>query len=505
MRAIGILLCLVSFARADALVTVDAMNATTIAEIFVERSEIRVELEVGAADADAFAPPTDSWRLEADGVALTPRDRTSSVSSRIQRDPITGEPVGESKEPVGRVRLLYARPPAAKSITLRAPPGTTVGFVLYHEGVAVNDFRYLPGVATVDLDPDDPWYSRFRHRNLRRRYDAPIQVFLYVEPWEIRKELLVRPRDLGLTDGDTIPVEVQAQLKERARDLLAKHGAVTVDGAPVAMELDRIHFVRRTLRQTGVIDPPEELTSVSAMLGVVYVHPRAGTLPKDVRLRWELFPERVAFIPAVATDEAGGLPARITRDDPELIWSNYLKDPRDAGFVDVPAPSRPLPIFAIALACFAVPFLRRRKWAVGIALLVAAAALVPARRAPDPGPAVVEGLLRNVYRAFDMHGEEPVYDALARSLEGPDLRQAYLQLRRSLELRNQGGARVKVHEVALLEADPADCAWEVTGTVGHWGHLHQRTNRYRAVLRLEPVNGQWKITALEVRDEERLR
>ncbi len=42
------------------------------------------------------------------------------------------------------------------------------------------------------------------------------------------------------------------------------------------------------------------------------------------------------------------------------------------------------------------------------------------------------------------------------------------------------------------------------GSVGHWGHLHQRRNQYEAILTVKPVDGVWKITDLELLGEERL-
>jgi hypothetical protein len=50
----------------------------------------------------------------------------------------------------------------------------------------------------------------------------------------------------------------------------------------------------------------------------------------------------------------------------------------------------------------------------------------------------------------------------------------------------------------------ANCTWNVAGSVGHWGHIHQRTNQYVAELTVEPVDGVWRITALELIQEERL-
>ncbi len=41
------------------------------------------------------------------------------------------------------------------------------------------------------------------------------------------------------------------------------------------------------------------------------------------------------------------------------------------------------------------------------------------------------------------------------------------------------------------------------GTVGHWGHVHTRQNLYNAIVAIEAVDGAWKITDLEVIEENR--
>ena len=48
------------------------------------------------------------------------------------------------------------------------------------------------------------------------------------------------------------------------------------------------------------------------------------------------------------------------------------------------------------------------------------------------------------------------------------------------------------------------CRWDAAGSVGHWGHVHRRANRYDASITIRPVDGAWKITAIEVRQERRL-
>ncbi len=42
------------------------------------------------------------------------------------------------------------------------------------------------------------------------------------------------------------------------------------------------------------------------------------------------------------------------------------------------------------------------------------------------------------------------------------------------------------------------------GTVGHWGHVHVRKNKYDAKITVEPVNGAWKIIGMELLDETRV-
>ncbi|MDX2497992.1 MAG: hypothetical protein QNL11_08845 [Desulfobacterales bacterium] len=42
------------------------------------------------------------------------------------------------------------------------------------------------------------------------------------------------------------------------------------------------------------------------------------------------------------------------------------------------------------------------------------------------------------------------------------------------------------------------------GSVGHRGHIHIRKNQYEADITVEPVDGAWKITSLELLEEKRI-
>ena len=128
---------------------------------------------------------------------------------------------------------------------------------------------------------------------------------------------------------------------------------------------------------------------------------------------------------------------------------------------------------------------------------------------------IVESLLKNVYRAFDFRAEEDVYDKLAVSASGDLLTELYLENRESFQVQQAGGAQAKVTKVEVLNVDVESSdrspralslksCWTALGTVGHWGHIHTRQNRYEANITVEPVDGAWKITDLEVLQEQRV-
>jgi hypothetical protein len=560
-----LLVALPASAFADALVRTQAMSASTIAEFFVEEGRIRVELEIGESDLVAFRDLLPDGLLEVLGLEATPlaerfprffaegmpivaddgaplMGRPVSIEGRerLRRDEISGEirarREDEPEEIVLFVKLEYPLVGLPERIVfqgVRGSPAPSVGFVVYHGGVAVNDFRYLGPHQVLHLDWSDPWYSRFESRALRRQYFAPMAGFLYVEPYEVRKEIIARPLelqrwvDLGLEGREIIPPEIQPELLRRAAEFLRAQHPVEIDGRTIEPELARIHFLERTLSTSRVIDPPEPLDVHAATLGAIFVYPTDG-LPQRVTLDWDLWHERLEQIPAATVDQAGPLPTFLEPDWRQLEWQNFLKNPELPTLREVSAPpalweralgwaSIPLAVAALALAALGL-VRRRRSLRTPVAALAAlglVAFLVSgrARLSEDRTSELVGGLLHNVYRAFDFRDDERIYDTLARSVAGDLLEQIYLETRRGLELASQGGARAKVKHVELIELDaaPADAGgfrataiWNVAGSVGHWGHVHQRRNQYRAQLGVAPVDGVWKLVALEVLEEQRL-
>ena len=91
-------------------------------------------------------------------------------------------------------------------------------------------------------------------------------------------------------------------------------------------------------------------------------------------------------------------------------------------------------------------------------------------------------------------------------------------MRKSLEIKEQGGAISGIDRVEILEGSISDetipgttvatpgfayqCVWELEGTVEHWGHIHRRTNKYVALFNVENVDGLWKFTEFQTINEE---
>ena len=573
-RRCGLLLCSLAIwpsgAVADAIVRTQAMFATTIAEIFVEPDRVRVELEIGLADIEAFEnllPDEIFARLRGKTVPLPQRleqffseDLTFETDGerrlqgrlleigpreRLRRDEVSGEVLAATDaepETVVFARLEYALDDQPERLTVYGPSGTrqaSVGFVLYHAAIAVNDFRYLAPAQTVNLDWDDPFYSAFDNRALRRTYFAPMSGFIYVEPYEVRKEIILRPKDLqrwvdlGLEDRDVISVDMQAELKRQVAEFLRERQVVTIDGEQPEPELARINFLERTLRTSRVIDPPEDLDADAATLGVIFVYPTVEPLPQRVDMEWDLFDERIQLVPGSTVDQAGPLPTFIEPDFSTLTWQNFLKNPELPTLVDL---RRPPTVFERALiwlrwvllvlcgitAGWAVQRLRSGERATAAAAVLPIVAIATGlsfwfgamvQLNDQRSEELVSGLLHNVYRAFDFRHEEDIYDVLEQSVAGDLLSQVYLETRQGLVLANQGGARAKVKNIELEALETrsgdnggiiADATWQVGGSVGHWGHVHQRVNRYRGELNIEPVDGIWKLVAVEILEEERI-
>jgi hypothetical protein len=590
LLALIFLILAFSYAKADWINLTGAETAANIAEITVFDDRVEVALEVYVGDLEVFKdlvpddllkdmqverPPqeerlarfsdqglrfvTDSGEtLRAELRLAEPRlrkDRFSAFAGMV--NPYTGRRVREAPEDK---RVLYAElvypfgDTAPKTLTMSPPLDAegralvTVGFIVYHKSVPVIDFRYLGAPSTLTLDPD-PWYSRFDNPNLKRHHKDALMSFLYVEPYEVRHEILTRVKDLaewmdlGLRGERYIEVDELEPLKQRIGEFLLERNPVRVDGESLKPILDRTNYIKVGLTGIRILEVPERLEIASAIVGVIISYITEG-MPQEVTVDWELFTDQVRRVPATATDPAGPLPTYLTPEDNVHTWTNFLKNYGlpTVRQIEVAGSLGELRLPVISLLCLAGVVgaggwtLRNRRnrkplrlpLAVGVFCLAAGAAAYPVAQVTIDRPALVAGeldderaaallqtLLKNVYRAFDFREEEDVYDKLALSVTGDLLTDIYLQNRRSMAIQQAGGAQAKIKEVAVeaASAERVDSEgltyalhgeWTALGTVGHWGHVHQRKNRYEAVVTVAAQDGAWKIVDLDLRDEQRI-
>ena len=371
-----------------------------------------------------------------------------------------------------------------------------------------------------------------------RRLDDPAMVFLTIEPMEVRVEVLLRLADflepLRIEGGpaSVVPVDVQGAIAARARRMVAQTIGLMIDGREAVPVLERTDFV--SVATTGVAtrrDPQPEPLGTS-ILGVTLAY-GADRPPSEISLGWRVFPSGARTVPMVWTDPTGSERASLTPERPSLQWANDLSSYRapPVKAVEVSPPRWPLAstiLLAAAIGIGLGPARRRRGWRVALwVTVVTAIALYPFARteAALPGfagwaPArteaaeIVDSLLTNVYRSFDLRDEEAIYERLEVSFSGDKLTEIYLENRRALELENRGGARARVDEVEVLEVRSVrrdgeggfrvDAVWTVSGSVNHFGHVHYRQNRYDAALRIRAVEGVWKIIDVEILDERRV-
>jgi len=383
---------------------------------------------------------------------------------------------------------------------------------------------------------------------MQRTIGAGMRTFLYIEPYEVRSEILVRVKDImtwidfDLRGEESIEVDEFNRVREQIGRFFLERENVEIDGKRLKPILDRTAFVESSLLRSRFIETPEQVPLNTAMVGVIITYLTDG-MPQEVTTTWELFSERVLKVTARMTDPAGPFPYDLEPDDNVLHWTNYLKSYviPTVEKTDVARQHQGVPVPMGSVACIALLLpvglsaWRRKKnggsakplvGLVGL-LVVGALVLIPVFQVPvggstrtsqfssEDGQAILDSLLKNVYRAFDFRDEEDVYDKLAICVSGELLADLYLEQRKSLVVEQAGGAQAKVEEIAIEEVAVSESAkhagaidlkaqWTALGQVGHWGHIHIRQNLYDAIVTIKPVDGVWKIIDLELLEEKRI-
>ena len=559
---------------ADFITLIKADQCTNIVEMFIQEGSIRITFELGEPDykwfrniipikyyKDGFSENekvnsfhtffTKDFIVSADGVVLIGEVKKIERKKRKLMSSLYTGKVDSSRanEYVILVEVEYKLNHKPRRITFIPPIQegydvslANIGFVTYHKKIPVNDIRYLGSAESLNLNWEDPWYSYYDNRNLRRHHKSSLMSFLYIEPYEVRHEVLVRVKDLEkwlpLNYGidDYIEVDEQDSLKNLIANFLVGRNIVNIDGKEVNPIIDKVYFVEVRLFGIQILQEVKPLDYSSAIIGVIFAYPNPG-IPNEVTVNWDMFNDDITNVPATATDPAGPMKYILQPDDNILLWTNYLKKYKlpTISEIKVTEASLNLPVISLMMVSVIIFFLFRfgykiNTWSkqlmrtVTILFLLALICIPLTLNLEIPflkkesfskpeSETLISELLKNTYRAFDFRNESDVYDKLAISSHGDLLADIYLQTKRGMVLENQGGISVKVSEVNVLEVEEIEsnkaglaykCTWQVIGTVGHWGHIHSRTNQYNAVLHIEPVNNVWKFYNIDIIEETRI-
>lgn len=564
-------------------------NSRNIAEIYVEKDHVKIKLEIFIQDLLTFEQLIPDRLLSAPGAERAgagkrarqfsehglqiitgtgekliatldlaePRVRVKRPSpfagmiNPYTRQPIPGPP--EDKR-VLYVELTYPFTGRPESLQFIPPvdekgfPKASIGFACYHQGVTVVDFRQLPASSTLKLDWEDPWYSTFKRKQYQRKLQSGARTYLYIEPYEVRHEILVRVKDMmgwmdfNLRGNAFIEEDEFDPVRRQVAQFFMEREKVLIDGQQLKPILDRTAYVESSMLRSRFIEIAERIPLNTAMIGIVITYLTDG-IPDEVVTHWDLFNERVQKVTGSMIDPAGPYPYDLEPGDNVLKWNNYLKNYTiptvDKVVVDSAHQGISLPLLSLLCGLLLVPVgfstYRRRKKSQPVAgqlflvivLLTGTVVLFPfyhqtlgssakaSKISEEEVETITLNLLKNIYRSFDFREEEDIYDKLAISVDGDLLTDIYLQNRKSMIIEQAGGAQARVDEVKVLDGEvrPSQkqqgaidvrTKWTALGSVGHWGHVHIRQNVYDAILTLAVVDGYWKITKLELLEEKRL-
>jgi len=435
---------------------------------------------------------------------------------------------------------------------------------VHQSGTALNYTEsLLPGASTtvrfdweqaITEDASDAewetWFSKQREATLGITSYSSVYSFVYIEPNEIRHEILIPLATLKTIlpvksrDASFIEIDEQEPIRTLIQGWLREENPVTINGARVMPEFSRIDFYGLDLRDFAAQAAEQKVSLASGRVGIILRYQTPDDAVRDATVTWEKYYSTMNKIQSVVIS----YPDRIDRFefsrhnkaiDNVLKWTcdpTALPQPiKSVPATIIPRPELMIPVGS--LICLAMAFVSLRIPKNSVRLLVSGAALIlaiagwrsvgfaidhpwrlPAELSDEQATVIFQKLHQGVYRSLDFGSEDRVYDVLATSVDGNLLEKLYLQLRQSLEMREQSGAVARIQSIQYdtgkrvarsLSTVPwpgieYSSTWTVAGTVEHWGHIHERQNRFEAVFTIEPRDGNWKITRMDIANQQQV-
>jgi len=560
-------------AKADYIHQTLAEYTGTIMEFHISEKNIKIILEIDKKDKKYFSNLLANKNSNTENNLLktgkqqplignietietrkrTPRgNRDALPTTDLMGNPVNIPQISPNVTYVEIVYPLTNKPP---QLILSPPleanqkyPVTSIGFITYHEQIPITNYWYLSRPEILNIDWEDPWYSKFKNPNLTRPHPSSLLSYLYIEPYEVRHEILIRIRDLAdfinydLTNIKTFTPDILEQIKKQAINYFESQPEMTIDGKIVKSIINRINFLETDKKGLfQVVKNSQELPLNSAIIGIDLIYP-VQKFPDEVSVNWDMFNKKITTIPTITTDPAGPFPYILKLDDKILTWKNSLTNYVIPQVEYLPVSSQfnfPLGLLiglGLSIYILIIIIIRKQqkksinKLTYGLPFLIIIISIITnplaqlkigkpqflvANISQEEEKIIFTHLLKNIYRAFDFRTESDIYDKLAISLEGEILTDVYLQISKSMELENQGGAVATVENIEITDikketsssqkAQAYRTKWIANGTLSHWGHRHNRENQYEAIFTISPINNNWKITDMELLEETRIK
>lgn len=533
------------FLKADWMNLTGAETARNIAEIYVLDDHIKVKLELYVDDLEKFEELIpDEWFNKATiserpsleqrmltfatkrlqfitekGVSLSAKLKLVEPRTRVDRlspfagmiNPMTRQRV---KGAPADKRVLYAeinypfphketdqdqilKPEQLKIIPPLDDKGfamTNIGFIAYHQAVPITDFRYLGQPATLNLDWQDPWYTKFDNKNLSRHHKYPLMLYLYVEPRQVRLESLLRISDIAELTGFNMAGSY-ASIEDK-HQLLQKHienyytdkEILQIDGISFKPNSIRVEFLHATLSGLKSVELSSSIDQPSLLVGVSQQY-FIQALPQKIESRWQYFNQRIERIPVIVTDPVGPLQNLINKDDPVFGWQNFLKKYKEPVMQ---------PVNVKTGMSIDIPYLGEKKII---------------NQLPDQKQAlsIVDGVLENVRIAFIEKEPGNFSRVLGEVVSQNDSKFLAKELAKVFAPKVTSGAVGSVQDFNDLKIinsreleNPYGFSATISGSASisakHWGHIDQRQIKFQLLLDLIEENKQWRLAELTVID-----
>ncbi|WP_444901187.1 hypothetical protein ACJJIG_15360 [Microbulbifer sp. SSSA007] len=554
-----------------------AETAPNIAEIEVTGDKLQIRFEISAEDAEKFWPeilPTESIyelaiavkkhkkfavKIFTEKREIKPTNSEIRIAERKPRnspfagklDPRTG--LRAPKLPDDEIILLANIEYPIKGVShldIQPPLGNdgeatvTIGFTSQHGKTPVSNFQYLSRTESLNIDWKDPWNTKFSNHSLNRQNRYPLQSFLYVEPRQIRHEILLRPKDLlrwtdqNFNAWQPLTTKKRELLRRTTLKYLRGKNPTTIDreiSEPISTE---IIFLKANEAGYTKITEDESIEIGSLLIGYRERF-KIKELPQSVSIDWTIFTDAINSVPTLIQDPAGPFPTHVAPDFPDIQWRNYLYDYRapNSGPVLIENPSAVIPmavLFGFCIFIFFILTLRTRRVEAknkhpilfySIVLICAGAiyyTLPGELRIPLPGTVnkkeleqMVETLLKRLAAAYEEPQTEALNTRLSNLISDENFKNTTTNLSHIFQPVTSSGNSGSLRSINNLEVEYAKhivingnkafritSKWQATAEGYNWGQIEKKTREIRANIEIIQSDKHWKVfafTSLSIR------